>query len=45
MGHVNPLPGDAPILTIDISHMNRLLSLDETSRLATFEAGIGRTGD
>ncbi len=40
VGHINPLPGEAPILTIDLSHMNRLLSLDETSHLATFEAGV-----
>jgi alkyldihydroxyacetonephosphate synthase len=40
VGHVTPLPGDAPVLTMDLSRLNRLLALDETSRLATFEAGI-----
>jgi len=40
VGHVNPLPGDAPILTVDLSRLNRLLALDETSRLATFGAGV-----
>jgi alkyldihydroxyacetonephosphate synthase len=39
-GHVNPLPGDAPVLTIDMSHMQRLRHLSEKSRLATFEAGV-----
>ena len=40
VGHINPLPGDEPILTVDLSRLNNLLNLDETSRLATFEAGI-----
>jgi len=38
-GHVNPRTEDAPTLTLDLSRANRLLDLDETSRLATFEAG------
>jgi len=40
VGHINPLPSVAPTLTIDLSRLNRLLDLDETSRLATFEAGV-----
>ena len=40
VGHINPLPGEAPILTVDLSRMNHLVDLDETSQLATFEAGI-----
>ncbi|MGB8212282.1 MAG: FAD-binding oxidoreductase [Anaerolineales bacterium] len=40
VGHINPLPGDAPILTMDLSRLNHLLALDETSDLATFEAGV-----
>jgi alkyldihydroxyacetonephosphate synthase len=40
VGHINPLPGGAPVLTLDLSRFNRLLDLDETSQLATFEAGI-----
>jgi alkyldihydroxyacetonephosphate synthase len=40
VGHVNPLPGDVPTLTIDLSRLNRLVQLDETSRLAAFEAGV-----
>ncbi|NMB90226.1 MAG: FAD-binding oxidoreductase, partial [Chloroflexi bacterium] len=40
VGHINPLPGDAPVLTVDLGRMNRLLELDEASRLATFECGV-----
>lgn len=40
VGHVNPLPGDAPVLTVDMSRMNRLLRFDRASGLATFGAGI-----
>ena len=40
VGHINPLPGEAPVLTMDLSRLNRLLALDETSHLATFEAGV-----
>jgi alkyldihydroxyacetonephosphate synthase len=40
VGHINPLPQDAPVLTIDLSRLDRLIELDETSRLATFEAGV-----
>lgn len=40
VGHVNPSKGDAPVLTLDLSRLNHLLELDETSRLATFEAGV-----
>jgi len=40
VGHINPLDGDAPILTVDLSRQDRLLALDETSHLATFGAGI-----
>lgn len=39
VGHINPAAGDRPILTVDLRRMNRLLALDEVSRLATFEAG------
>ena len=39
-GHINPRVEDAPVLTIDLSRFHRLLDLDETSRLATFEAGV-----
>ncbi len=40
VGHINPRPIDAPTLTIDLSHMNRLIDLDVVSQLATFEAGV-----
>ena len=39
VGHINPLPESGPVLTLDISRLNRMLTLDETSQLATFEAG------
>ena len=39
VGHITPEKGDKPVLTIDMSRMNRLLSLDEESHLATFGAG------
>jgi len=39
VGHINPAPQDAPVLTIDMTHMNQLVALDEISRLAIFEAG------
>jgi alkyldihydroxyacetonephosphate synthase len=40
VGHVNVMPGDAPVLTIDMGRMSRLLRLDEVSHLATFGAGV-----
>lgn len=40
VGHVNPMPGDAPVLTVDMSRMNRLHKLDENTLLATFGAGV-----
>jgi alkyldihydroxyacetonephosphate synthase len=40
VGHVNPLPGDRPVLTVDLGRMNRLLYFDDKSLLARFEAGI-----
>ncbi|MGM0767690.1 MAG: FAD-binding oxidoreductase [Pseudomonadota bacterium] len=38
-GHINPLAGDTPVLTVDMSRMNRLLDLDRDSQIATFGAG------
>ena len=40
VGHINPLPGNAPVLSMDLSRLKRLLALDESSHLATFEAGV-----
>lgn len=39
VGHVNPIPGDRPVLTVALTRMNHLLEIDEKSRLATIEAG------
>lgn len=40
VGHVNVVPSDAPVLTVDMTHMSALLSFDEISGLATFGAGV-----
>lgn len=40
VGHVNPLPGDAPVLTVDLGRLNGLLRWDGVAQLATFGAGI-----
>lgn len=40
VGHINPPAGDAPVIAVDLCRFNRLVDLDEASRLATFEAGI-----
>ena len=40
VGHINPLPSDQPTLTVDMSRLNTLIDLDETSLMATFEAGV-----
>jgi alkyldihydroxyacetonephosphate synthase len=39
-GHVSPAAGERPVLVVSLERMNRLLALDETSRLATFGAGV-----
>jgi alkyldihydroxyacetonephosphate synthase len=39
VGHVNPLPGERPVLTIDLARLSRLRHFDEVSQLATFGAG------
>ena len=39
VGHINPLPGDKPVLTISLANLNRLLHLDRESQIATFGAG------
>ncbi len=39
-GHINPEVDGGPTVTVDMSRMSRLISLDETSRLATFGAGV-----
>jgi alkyldihydroxyacetonephosphate synthase len=40
VGHINPLPGDQPVLTLSLEKLDRLLELDEFSHLAHFEAGV-----
>jgi alkyldihydroxyacetonephosphate synthase len=39
VGHINPKGMDRPILTVDMSRMNRLLDLDHESHIAAFGAG------
>ncbi len=39
-GHINPDVDRGPCVTVDMSRMSKLLKLDETSRLATFAAGV-----
>jgi alkyldihydroxyacetonephosphate synthase len=39
-GHINPRPGPAPVLTLDLSRLRNLTALDEVSGLAEFEAGV-----
>jgi alkyldihydroxyacetonephosphate synthase len=40
VGHVNALPGEEPVLTVDMRRMNRLLDLDDVSQVATLGTGI-----
>lgn len=40
VGHINPPQSAAPVLTLTLERMNRLLMLDATSHLATFETGV-----
>jgi alkyldihydroxyacetonephosphate synthase len=39
VGHINPVAGGRPVLTIDMGCMNQLVELDPLSQLATFGAG------
>ncbi len=39
VGHIDPIDSVSPILTLDLSHMNLLLDLDPSSRLATLQSG------
>lgn len=40
VGHINPEPGDRPVLTINMRRMNQISQLDSISQLATFGAGV-----
>jgi len=39
VGHINPVPGRAPILTVSLARLGGLRRFDAESRLATFGAG------
>ena len=39
-GHINPLSGAAPILTISLARLSQLQNLDRSTKLATFGAGV-----
>ena len=38
-GHINPEAGERPVLTVNVTNMNQLISLDRESQIATFGAG------
>lgn len=38
-GHITPLPGERPVLTLSLARLNKLISLDPLSQLATIGAG------
>ena len=40
VGHINTLKSAVPVLTLSLEKMTRWLDLDETSHIATFEAGV-----
>ncbi|MBN1661250.1 MAG: FAD-binding oxidoreductase [Anaerolineae bacterium] len=40
VGHINILPGERPVLTVDLGRLNRLRRFDAASQLATFGAGV-----
>ncbi len=40
VGHLSVPLQDRPVLSVDMSRMKALLELDDTSRLATFQAGV-----
>lgn len=41
VGSLEPLPGETrPVISLDLGRMNRVLSIDEDSRLATVQAGV-----
>ncbi|OUS27667.1 FAD-binding oxidoreductase [Gammaproteobacteria bacterium 45_16_T64] len=39
VGHINPEEKGRPVLTIDMTRMNKLLAIDKVSQIATFGAG------
>ncbi len=40
LGHINPLRGDVPVLTVNLGKLSKLRHLDLDSHLATFGAGV-----
>jgi alkyldihydroxyacetonephosphate synthase len=40
VGHIDPIKSKSPVLTVDMSRLNRLIDLDTKSLLATFNAGV-----
>jgi len=40
VGHINPDKSENPVLTVDMGSLDKLIDLDETSCVATFEAGV-----
>lgn len=40
VGHINPIAGAAPILTVDMRRLDALFECDERNHLATFGAGV-----
>ncbi|MDH7513669.1 MAG: FAD-binding oxidoreductase [Clostridiales bacterium] len=40
VGHINPSRNGPPVLTVNLERMRRMPELDESSRLAAFEAGV-----
>ncbi len=40
VGHINPLGGSDPVLTVSLARLNRLESIDTASGLACFGAGV-----
>ncbi|MEZ5501637.1 MAG: FAD-dependent oxidoreductase [Halioglobus sp.] len=39
VGHINPVDRGRPVLTVDMTRMNKLMHLDRESQIATFGAG------
>jgi len=40
LGHVNPLPGSRPVVTVSMASMNELLDFNRTNLTATCQAGM-----
>jgi alkyldihydroxyacetonephosphate synthase len=40
VGHINPQAGEAPVLTLSMARMNKLIHLDEINQVATYQSGV-----